>query len=82
MTCTGSKKEVRIPFDKEICLLLLRDHYHRIVSDVELLIKYAQMIGTTTLEKAIQDAIVSLNQVDVELEEIRREKAKGGRNVQ
>jgi hypothetical protein len=54
---------------------LLRDHYYKIAGNTELLIEYAKMIGTTTLEKALQDVMVSLNEVDVQLEQVR----KGGK---
>jgi hypothetical protein len=74
-TCTDSK----IPLNREVCLLLLRDHYYRIAMSPELLIEYAKMIGTTTLEKALQDVIVSLNEIYVELEKIEMEKKKGGK---
>jgi hypothetical protein len=75
-----TRTEVKIPFNKEVCLLLLRDHYYKIAGNTELLIAYAKMIGTTTLEKALQDVIVSLNEIYVELEKIEMEKKKGGKH--
>jgi hypothetical protein len=69
---SNKQVEVKIPFNKEVCLLLLRDHYYKIAGNTELLIEYAKMIGTTTLEKALQDVMVSLNEVDVQLEQVRK----------
>jgi hypothetical protein len=75
-----TRTDSKIPLNKEVCLLLLRDHYYRIAMSPELLIEYAKMIGTTTLEKALQDVMVSLNEIYVELEKIEMEKKKCGKH--